>query len=201
MPELFEKAYKYTDSKQVKSTGYYPYFIPSNAEIGPRSIINNQKVIMLGSNNYMGLTGHPDIKKAAKDAVDKYGSGCTGSRFLNGTLDIHMELEERLAKFTNKDGAIAFSTGYQGNLGVISAIAGKGDYIISDGLNHASIVDACRLSRATTTTFEHNDMESLEKVLKSLPKDTGKLIVTDGVFSMEGDLAKIKSAVVSESTP
>lgn len=195
MPELFEKAYNYTDSKQVKATGYYPYFLPANTEIGPRTIINGQKVIMLGSNNYMGLTGHPDIKKAAKDAIDKYGSGCTGSRFLNGTLDIHIELEKRLAEFTNKDGALAFSTGYQGNLGVISAIAGKGDYIISDSLNHASIVDACRLSRATTTTFGHNDMESLEEVLKSLPKDTGKLIVTDGVFSMEGDLAKIPEIV------
>ena len=191
MPELFDKAKNYTVAKNIMKSGYYPYFIPATGEIGPRTSIQGQKTIMLGSNNYMGLTGHPEMKKAAIDAVNNYGTGCTGSRFLNGTLDLHIELEENLAKYQKKDAAITISTGYQTNLGVISSITQKGDFIISDSLNHASIVDGCRMARSETRAFTHNNMERLEQVLKSLPKDAGKLIVTDGVFSMEGDLANL----------
>lgn len=191
MPELFTKAQNYTLAKDIKATGYYPYFIPATGEIGPRTKIQGVETIMLGSNNYMGLTGHPEMKKAAIDAVNKYGTGCTGSRFLNGTLDLHEELEENLAKFQQKEASITMSTGYQTNLGVISSITTKGDFIISDSLNHASIVDGCRLARSETKAFTHNNMERLEQVLKSIPKDAGKLIVTDGVFSMEGDLANL----------
>ncbi|MHA2249718.1 MAG: aminotransferase class I/II-fold pyridoxal phosphate-dependent enzyme [Candidatus Kariarchaeaceae archaeon] len=191
MPDLFQKADQYVEAKNVKRMGYYPYFLPASGSIGPRTTIEGQEVIMLGSNNYMGLTDHPELKNAAKEAIDKYGTGCTGSRFLNGTLDIHIELEKKLAEFTEKDDAIAFSTGFQTNLGVLSSITSRGDFVISDAYNHASIVDGCRLALSETRAYMHNDMTDLERVLKSIPKDAGKLIVSDGVFSMEGDLAKL----------
>ncbi|UYP45186.1 8-amino-7-oxononanoate synthase [Candidatus Lokiarchaeum ossiferum] len=175
----------------AKDMGIYPYFIPNYGQIGPRTIINGKETIMLGSNNYMGLANHPEMIRVAMEAVQKYGTGCTGSRYLNGTLDLHIELEEKLAKFTEKDAGICFSTGMQANLGVISGLAQKGDYIISDAKNHASIVDGCRLSYAETKVFDHDNMEDLERVLRTLPRDANKLVISDGVFSMEGNLANV----------
>jgi len=150
---------------------------------------------MIGSNNYLGLTSHPEVKEAAIAAIEKYGSGCSGSRFLNGTLDIHLALEEELADFLRKEAVMTFSTGFQSNLGIISAIAGRNDYIVSDKENHASIYDACRLSYAKLLRFEHNDMEDLEKKLASIESDKGILIVTDGVFSMTGDICNLPEIV------
>jgi len=191
MPDLFDKAFNYNEAKMARMMGYYPYYRALTGEVGPRTVMENKERIMLGSNNYMGLTGHPKVKKAAQEAVENYGTGCTGSRFLNGTLDMHLELEEKLANFLGKEGCITFTTGFQTNLGVISSITAKGDYIISDAYNHASIVDGCRLARSEVRAYAHNDMEDLERILKELPSDAGKLIVADGVFSMEGDLADI----------
>ncbi|MHA2091328.1 MAG: aminotransferase class I/II-fold pyridoxal phosphate-dependent enzyme [Candidatus Kariarchaeaceae archaeon] len=188
---VFKKTEQYVEAKNVMRMGYYPYFLPASGSIGPRTTIQGQEVIMLGSNNYMGLTDHPSLKESAKDAIDKYGTGCTGSRFLNGTLDIHVELEADLAKFTEKDGSIVFGTGYQTNLGVISSITSRGDYVISDAYNHASIVDGCKLAQSETRAYMHNDMQDLERVLKSIPKEAGKLLIADGVFSMEGDLVNL----------
>ena len=178
-------------SQLAKDMGIYPYFIPNYGQIGPRTIINGKETIMFGSNNYMGLANHPEMIRVAKEAVEKYGTGCTGSRYLNGTLDLHVQLEEKLAKFTEKEVGLCFSTGMQANLGVISGLAQKGDYIISDEKNHASIVDGCRLSYAETKVFKHDDMEDLERVLRSLPRDSKKLVISDGVFSMEGNLANV----------
>ena len=191
MPDLFDKAFNYKEAKMARMMGYYPYYRPLTGEVGPRTEMEGKERIMLGSNNYMGLTGHPKVKEAARQAISDYGTGCTGSRFLNGTLDLHVELEEKLAKFMGKDGCITFTTGFQTNLGVISSITAKGDYIISDAFNHASIVDGCRLARSEIRAYAHRDMDDLERVLKELPADAGKLIVSDGVFSMEGDLADI----------
>ncbi len=191
MPDLFRKTETYVEAKNVKRMGYYPYFLPATGSIGPRTTIEDHEVIMLGSNNYMGLTDHPELKIAAQEAIDKYGTGCTGSRFLNGTLDIHIELEKNLAEFSDKEDSLVFSTGFQTNLGVISSITTRGDYVISDAYNHASIVDGCRLAQSETRAYMHNDMQDLERVLKSIPKESGKLIISDGVFSMEGDLAKL----------
>ncbi len=195
MEKLFRKAQKYTLPQKIKKMGLYPYFIPADGIIGPITSIHGKPVLMFGSNNYMGLTNHPEMIKAGCEALKNYGTGCTGSRFLNGTLELHLELEEKLAKFMGKEAAVTFSTGYQTNLGVISGLATKGDFIISDELNHASIVDGCRLSYATTKVYKHNDMEDLERVLQSLPQNKGKLIVSDGVFSMEGSLAKVPQLV------
>ncbi|TKJ41378.1 8-amino-7-oxononanoate synthase [candidate division TA06 bacterium B3_TA06] len=152
-------------------------------------------MIMLGSNNYLGLTADPRVKEAAIRATEKYGTGCTGSRFLNGTLDIHIELEEKLAKFVHKEDCICFSTGYQTNLGSISALVQKGDYVVTDKLDHASIIDGAFLSRGAMKRFVHNDMDSLQQVLASLPADAGKLVVVDGLFSMQGDIAPLPELV------
>lgn len=195
MEKLFRKTQKYTLPQEIKKMGLYPYFIPADGIIGPITSIHGKDKLMFGSNNYMGLTNHPEMIKAGCEALKNYGTGCTGSRFLNGTLEIHLELEEKLAKFMGKEGAITFSTGYQTNLGVLAGLTQKGDYIISDELNHASIVDGCRLSYAETKVYKHNDMEDLERVLQSLPKNKGKLIVSDGVFSMEGSLAPVPQLV------
>ena len=157
-------------------------------------IVAGKKMIMLGSNNYLGLTSHPKVKEAAIEAIRKYGSGCAGSRFLNGTLDIHVKLEEKLAKFFRKDAALTFSTGYQTNLGIISSLAGKDDVVVIDKLDHASIIDACRLSFAEIKKFKHNDMNSLDFVLRE-SGDRGKLVVVDGVYSMEGDIAPLPDIV------
>ncbi|MBN1389877.1 MAG: pyridoxal phosphate-dependent aminotransferase family protein [Candidatus Thermoplasmatota archaeon] len=171
--------------------GLYPYFIPVTGEQGHRVKMNGKDTVMLGSNNYLGLTEHPEVKKAAKDAIDKFGVGCTGSRYLNGTLDIHLEMEELIADFMGAEAALMFSTGYQTNLGTIYALAGKDDYIISDQYNHASIVDGARMSRARVIVYAHNDMCSLKDVVGEIPESIGALEVTDGVFSMEGDIVKL----------
>jgi len=192
--DLFDKCRNYTAAKEVMAAGFYPYFRVVESEQDPEVMVQGRKMIMLGSNNYLGLTSHPKVKEAAIEAVRKYGSGCAGSRFLNGTLDIHVQLEEKLAKFFRMEGALTFSTGYQTNLGIISSIAGKDDVVIIDKLDHASIIDACRLSFAEVKKFKHNDMGSLEFVL-SRCGDKGKLVVVDGVYSMEGDIAPLPDIV------
>ncbi len=192
--DLFEKCRKYTAAKEVMAAGFYPYFHVVESEQNPEVTVGGRKMIMLGSNNYLGLTSHPKVKEAAIEAVKKYGSGCAGSRFLNGTLDIHVKLEEKLASFFRKEAALTFSTGYQTNLGIISSLCGKDDIVIIDKLDHASIIDASRLSFAEVKKFRHNDMESLEQVLKE-NGNRGKLVVVDGVYSMEGDIAKLPELV------
>jgi 8-amino-7-oxononanoate synthase len=157
--------------------------------------MEGKKTIMIGSNNYLGLTSNKEVIEAGVEALKKYGSGCSGSRFLNGTLDIHVKLEEELAEFLNKEAVMTFSTGFQSNLGIISAIAGRNDVIVGDKENHASIYDACRLSYATLRRYEHNNMEDLENVLKAIDPNKGILIVTDGVFSMSGDICKLPEIV------
>lgn len=189
------KALGYTASIAVKKMGIYPYFRPIESEQNTEVQIAGKPVLMFGSNSYLGLTNHPKIKEAAKAAIDKYGSGCVGSRFLNGTLDIHLELEEKLAQFVGKDAALVFSTGFQVNLGVISAMAGRNEHLILDELDHASIIDGSRLSFAKTVKFRHNDMASLEHVLFRLPYDEAKLIVVDGIFSMEGDIINLPEVI------
>ena len=179
----------------LKEEKVYPYFTALTTGQDTEVVMNNRKTIMIGSNNYLGLTSHPDVIKAGVEAIEKYGSGCSGSRFLNGTLDIHVELEKELAEFLHKEAVITFSTGFQSNLGIISAIAGRNDYIIGDKENHASIYDACRLSYAKLLRYEHNNMEDLERQLQSVPEDKGILIVTDGLFSMGGDIANLPEIV------
>lgn len=192
---LEEKLAKYTIPQQMKEKGVYPYFRAISSEQDCEVIINGKKVLMFGSNSYLGLTNHPKIKEAAAEAVRKYGTGCAGSRFLNGTLDIHEQLERRLAKFVGKDEAIIYSTGFQVNVGVVSCLTGREDYIILDESDHASIIEGRRLSFSNNLKFKHNDMASLEKVLKSCDPEKVKLIVVDGVFSMEGDVAPLQEIV------
>ncbi|HUJ19096.1 MAG TPA: pyridoxal phosphate-dependent aminotransferase family protein [Nitrospirota bacterium] len=194
MPDLFEKCRKFTAAKEVMAAGLYPYFHVVESEQSPEVVVEGRKMVMLGSNNYLGLTGHPKVKEAAIEAVKKYGSGCAGSRFLNGTLDIHVKLEEKLATFFRKDAALTFSTGYQTNLGIISSLAGKDDVVVIDKLDHASIIDACRLSFAEVKKFKHNDMNSLDYVLRE-SGNRGKLVVVDGVYSMEGDIAPLPDII------
>ena len=181
----------YTLPQEVQKMGFYPFFRTIESEQDTVVTINGKRILMFGSNSYLGLTNHPALKEASKKAIDKYGSGCAGSRFLNGTLDLHLELEEKLANYVGKEGALVFSTGFQVNLGVISSIPGRHDYIIIDELDHACIIDGSRLSFAKVLKYRHNDMESLEKVLSKCEPDRIKLIAVDGVFSMEGDLAKL----------
>lgn len=189
---LFQKVSTYRVSKDAKEAGIYPFFREIISEMDTEVVLKGgHRVLMLGSNSYLGLTNHPEVKQASQAAVEKYGSGCAGSRFLNGTLDIHEDLEAELAEFVGKQAAILFSTGFQVNLGVISAMTGRHDHVLLDKLDHASIVDGARLSSAKVHRFSHNDMADLEKVLKSLPAEDGKLIVVDGVFSMEGDIARM----------
>ncbi|MBN2380110.1 pyridoxal phosphate-dependent aminotransferase family protein [candidate division WOR-3 bacterium] len=190
--DLFKKCEDfYSIVARVKDEGYYPYFIPIDSQPDHDVVIDGRHMIMLGSNNYLGLTADPRVKEAAVKATEKYGTSCTGSRFLNGTLDIHIELEERLASFLHKEDCICFPTGYQTNLGSIAALVQRGDYVITDKLDHASIIDGAFLSRGAMKRFVHNDMDSLKRVLASLPADSGKLVVVDGIFSMEGDLAPL----------
>jgi len=193
--DLFEKCKRFTEAKKVMATGYYPFFIPISSGQDTQVTVRGKEMIMIGSNNYLGLTSHPEVKQAAIDAIKIYGSGCTGSRFLNGTLDIHEDLERKLAQFMNKESALVFSTGFQTNLGTISALVNKGEYIITDRSDHASIVDGCRLSFGKVLKFRHNNMSDLKRVLSTCPKHSGKLIVIDGVFSMEGDIAKLPDIV------
>ncbi len=192
---LKQKMEAYDIPQKVQEMGLYPYFRTIESEQDTVVKINGQDVLMFGSNSYLGLTNHPKLKEASKAAIDKYGSGCAGSRFLNGTLDIHLKLEEELADFVGKEAALVFSTGFQVNLGVISSIPGRNDYIIIDDLDHACIIDGSRLSFAKVLKYRHNDMDSLEKILSKCEHDKIKLIAVDGVFSMEGDIAKLPEIV------
>ncbi|MEY3421158.1 MAG: 8-amino-7-oxononanoate synthase [Bacteroidota bacterium] len=195
MSPLKSKMKSYTLPQQIQQMGLYPFFRTIESEQDTVVKINGKDVMMFGSNSYLGLTNHPKLKEASIAAIKKYGSGCAGSRFLNGTLDIHLELEDKLARFVGKEGALVFSTGYQVNLGVISSIPGRHDYLILDDLDHACILDGARLSFAKVMKYSHNDMESLEKTLSRCEIDKIKLIVIDGVFSMEGDIAKLPEIV------
>lgn len=195
MKLLQEKLSKYTLPQRIKEKGVYPYFRCIESEQNTEVIMSGKKVLMFGSNSYLGLTNHPKVIEAAVEATRKYGTGCAGSRFLNGTLDLHLELEKELAEFVGKEEAIIYSTGFQVNLGVVSCLTGREDYIICDELDHASIVEGRRLSFSKCLKFKHNDMESLETVLKSCDPDKIKLIVVDGVFSMEGDVANLPEIV------
>jgi 8-amino-7-oxononanoate synthase len=188
--DIFEKCSKFTAAREAIAAGIYPYFRVIESAQDPEVIVEGRKMVMIGSNNYLGLTNHPRVKEAAIEAIRKYGSGCAGSRFLNGTLDIHVKLEEKLARFIRKESALVFSTGFQTNLGVISALAGKDDVVLIDKMDHASIIDGCRLSFSEVKKFRHNDMEDLERLLQQ-NNGKGKLIVVDGVFSMEGDIADL----------
>jgi len=194
-PPLLNKAKNFTRSREIKAQGLYPYFRPISSAQDTEVVIHGQKVLMLGSNSYLGLTNHPEIKEAVKAAVDKYGSGCAGSRFLNGTLDIHLELEEALARLVGKDAVLLYSTGFQANFGTISAMVGRGEYVIADKEDHASIMDGCLLSMGTLLRFNHNDMAGLRNCLKKIDPAIGKLVVVDGVFSMSGDVAPLKDIV------
>lgn len=185
---IIDKCYEYQDAHKVKALGFYPYFRTISSEQDTEVICNGQKMLMMGSNSYLGLTNHPKVKEAAIRALEKYGTGCAGSRFLNGNLDIHMELEEELAKLMGKEAALAFPTGYQANLGCISTMVNRGEYVITDKLDHASIIDGSLLAFGTMLRFNHNDMENLEEVLKKI-QGKNSLIVVDGIFSMEGDIA------------
>ena len=189
--DLFEKCRKYTLANDFRAQGIYPYFHALESRQAPEVMMEGKRRIMLGSNNYLGLTENPEIIQAGLDALKEYGTGCSGSRFLNGTLVMHLELEKELAEFLRKEAVVTFPSGFQSNLGIISAIVGHGDYILSDRENHASIYDGCRLSYGRMLTYGHSNMEELEMQLKKVPDSAGKLIVTDGVFSMQGDIAKL----------
>lgn len=193
--DIFDKCYEPSLAKQVKEMGIYPYFHALQSRQDKEVVMEGKRRIMLGSNNYLGLTTQPEVIEAGIKALEKYGTGCSGSRFLNGTLQMHLELEEELAQFLNKEAVMTFSTGFQSNLGIISAIAKHGDYILNDKENHASIYDACRLSYAKTLSYKHNDMGELERILKQIEGKGGILIVTDGVFSMSGDIANLPEIV------
>lgn len=192
--DLFDKC-KNEVVERAKADNIYPYFHKLESRQAPEVLMEGKRRIMLGSNNYLGLTSHPRVIDAGIRAIEKYGSGCSGSRFLNGTLDLHIQLESELAEFLGKEAVMTFSTGFQSNLGIISAIAGRGDYIFCDKENHASIYDGCKLSYAKTIRFNHSDMAHLETMLQTVPLDAAKLIVTDGVFSMGGDICKLPEIV------
>lgn len=189
--DIFEKCFSFTAVKEAIEQGFYPYFIPLTENEGTEVMFRGQRLIMCGSNNYLGLTTHPKVREAALDATRRYGTSCTGSRFLNGTLEMHEELEKELAEWVEKPAALVFSTGMQTNLGTISALVGRGDVVVLDKEDHASIVDGARLSYGKLERYRHNDMDHLERVLQSIPDEVGKLIVVDGLFSMEGDLAPL----------
>jgi 8-amino-7-oxononanoate synthase len=185
---LLDKVRQFESADQLRAMGLYPYFRVISSAQDTEVLINGKKVLMLGSNSYLGLTNHPKIKEAARTAVEKYGTGCAGSRFLNGTLEIHLELERELAQLVHKEAVLLYSTGFQVNLGVISALVGKGEFVLGDKSNHASIVEGCLLSQGKFLRFPHRDMATLENRLRNLDSESGKLIVVDGVFSMEGDI-------------
>lgn len=193
--QLHQKLSAFTAADEIKKAGMYPYFKAITSGQNTSITYQGKELLMFGSNSYLGLTTHPKIKEAAKAALEKYGSGCAGSRFLNGTIDLHVQLEEKLAAFVGKEAAIVFSTGFQVNLGVISCLTGRNDYILLDEYNHASIIDGARLSYSKTIKYAHNNMEDLRNKLSSLPENSIKFIVTDGIFSMEGDIVDLKSLI------
>ena len=193
--DIFEKCRNYTLADEYREMGIYPYFRALESRQDKEVIMEGKRRIMLGSNNYLGLTACPEVVAAGISAYEQYGSGCSGSRFLNGTLKLHLELEAELAEFLRKDAVVTFSTGFQSNLGIISAIVGRTDYVICDRENHASIYDGCRLSFGKMLRYRHSDMEDLENCLKRVPETSGCLIVTDGVFSMGGDIARLPEIV------
>jgi len=196
--DLFKKCEEFTRADEVKQAGFYPYFRPIEANEGPVVQLEGRKVVMAGSNNYLGLTAHPKVKEAAIEAINKYGTGCSGSRYLTGTLDLHIELEERLAKFFGVEAVLLFSTGFQTALGIVPTLVQRGEYVISDKDNHACIVSATMMARGMTAElvrYRHNDMDDLERVISKLPADAGKLIVTDGVFSTGGEIVNLPRLV------
>lgn len=195
MGDLFDKVRSYDRAKDAIEAGIYPYFRALSDTEGAIANFEGKEVVMIGSNNYLGLTTDPRVRQAAIDAVNRYGTSVTGSRFLNGTLELHLELDKRLAKFVGKEAALVFSTGYQTNVGTISALVGKGDYVIIDKDDHASIVDGCIMSRGEMKRFRHSDISSLDKLLSDLPEAAGKLVVVDGVYSMGGDIAPLPEIV------
>mgnify|MGYP005776559845 CR=1 FL=1 len=189
--DIFSKCSSFTLARECRERGVYPYFHALESRQDTVVTMEGARRIMLGSNNYLGLTIHPEVVSAAVEALGRLGTGCSGSRFLNGTLGLHLELERELAAFLRREGCVTFSTGFQANLGIISALVGRGDYVICDRENHASIYDGCRLSQGKMLRYRHSDMESLEEKLRSVPQGAGILIVTDGVFSMGGDIARL----------
>ncbi len=189
--DIFEKCSQFTEAKTAIEQGYYPYFIPLNENEGTEVTYQGRRLLMCGSNNYLGLTTHPKVKQAALDAIQRYGTSCTGSRFLNGTLELHERLERELADWVDKPAALVFSTGMQANFGAISALVCRSDVVVLDKLDHASIIDGARLSWGETKRFRHSDAKDLERVLSGIPADKGKLVVVDGLFSMEGDIAPL----------
>ena len=193
--DLFEKCRTYSVANDIRAAGYYPYFHALESRQDVEVIMEGKRRIMLGSNNYLGLTTCPEVIEAGIKAFERYGTGCSGSRFLNGTLELHLELEAELAKFLRKEEVVTFSTGFQSNLGIISATVGRNDYVVCDRENHASIYDGCKLSYGKMLRYRHNDMEDLEEKLSHIPDTAGILIVTDGVFSMGGDIANLPEIV------
>lgn len=193
--KLHDRVLSFTEALEIKRKGLYPYFRPIESGQDTMVFIDGREVLMFGSNSYLGLTNHPKIKEAAKNAIDKYGTGCAGSRFLNGTLDIHLELERRLASYVGKESAVIFSTGFQVNLGVLSCVTNRNDYLILDEYDHASIIDGSRLSFSRTIKYAHNDMNDLRAKLSLLPEEAAKIIAVDGIFSMEGDIVKLPEIV------
>ena len=192
---IFEKCFEFTRAEEAMAMGIYPFFTPIQEVYGNKIKVDGKEMIMVGSNNYLGLIDHPQVQKAAQEAVDRYGVATCGSRFLNGTLDIHVKMEEKLAQFMKKEAALTFSTGFQTNQGILSTLISREDTVITDQMIHASIIDACRLSYGDVYKYKHNDMADLEKQLLSIGNDVGKMIVVDGVFSMEGDLANLPDIV------
>jgi len=195
LADVFEKALTYDRARQAREAGFYPYFLPLESNEGPEAIYQGRRILMFGSNNYLGLTTHPKVREAAKKAIEELGTSCTGSRFLNGTLEMHLELERQLAEFVGKEAALVFSTGMQTNLGTISALVGRSDTVFLDKDDHASIVDAARLGWGRIKRFRHNDLADLERQLASTADDQGRLVVVDGLYSMEGDLAPLPELI------
>lgn len=193
--DVFERCFSWKKADEAKASGFYFLFRRIESAQGTEIVVNGRRLIMAGSNNYLGLTDHPRVKEAAIQAIERYGTGCAGSRFLNGNLDIIEELEDKLARFFRKEAALVFATGYQTNLGTISALLGRRDVAILDKYDHASIIDGCRLAMTQVRRFKHNDVDDLRRVLGEVPRDAGKLIIVDGVFSMEGDVAPLPEII------
>jgi 8-amino-7-oxononanoate synthase len=193
--DIFKKCPEYTAAKEAIARGVYPYFIPLTETEGSEAVFQGHRLIMCGSNNYLGLTKHPKVIQAAKDAIDRYGTSCTGSRFLNGTLELHEQLERELAEWVGMEAALVFSTGMQVNLGTISAVVGRGDVVFLDKDDHASLVDGARLSWGETRRFRHGNLEDLDKLLCATPEEKGRLVVVDGLYSMGGDIAPLPGLI------